>query len=238
LNAQERAAIEAVAKQFSATWEAGGDPPDARLLVDGKRVAVDIRTLKQRGRNQATAEKPRLRFDRVVIRLIEHLQATVGATVPAGTTVLLTVTAPIRLPAKTASALEDKIQTLLGRGAPQRDLNDTVHGNDVRIRLLRDGPERAPKMIGFVHNPETAPLQLFDVTSKLLDLFSVAAGWQMPKIAGERWLVAISARSFSCLEACRYILSQLSDATGYEKVLMVFSDGRVGVLAPASDLPA
>ena len=84
---QERTAIEAVARRFSATWEKGSDPPDAYIMVAGKRVAVDITTLKRRSTGQGNAAKPRLRFDKVATRLIERLQATLGETVPDGMTV-------------------------------------------------------------------------------------------------------------------------------------------------------
>ena len=107
LKKQERTAIEAVARRFSATWEKGSDPPDAFIMVDGKRVAVDITTLKRRRTGQGNAATPRLRFDKVATRLIERLQATLGETVPDGMTVLLTITAPIRLPSKTAASLEE-----------------------------------------------------------------------------------------------------------------------------------
>ena len=119
---------------------------------------------------QGNAAKPRLRFDKVATRLIERLQATLGETVPDGMTVLLTITAPIRLPSKTAASLEDKIQTLLGRRSPGRgrDEKDTIHGNRVRIRLLKDKSERAPKMIGFVHNSDSDPLLLLNMTRELL----------------------------------------------------------------------
>src|ERR1700730_2881028 len=137
LKKQERTAIEAVARRFSAMWEKGNDPPDAYIMVAGKRVAVDIRTLKRRGTGQGNAAKPRLRFDKVATRLIEHLQASLRDTVPDGMTVLLTITAPIRVPAKTAAVLEAKIHTLLGRGSPRRDQKDTIHGNRVHIRLVR-----------------------------------------------------------------------------------------------------
>src|ERR1700716_4047093 len=132
LQKQERTAIEAVARRFSATWEKGSDPPDAHIMVAGKRFAVDITTLKRRGTGQDSAAKPRLRFDRVATRIIERLRATLGETVPDGMTVLLTISAPIRLPSKTAASLEDKIQTLLGRGSPGRDEKGTIHGNGVR----------------------------------------------------------------------------------------------------------
>jgi hypothetical protein len=144
--------------------------------------------------------------------------------------VVLTIPAPIRLPSKTAVSLENKIQTFLERGLPCRDEKYTIHGNRVRIRLLRDKSERAPKMIGFVHNSNSDPLLLLDMTSELLELMSAEAGRRTPKFAGNRWLVVISARGISCLEAYRYIYSQLPIATSFKKALMVFADGSVGML--------
>jgi len=230
LKKQERTAIDAVAGRFSATWEKGSDPPDAYLMVAGKRVAVDIRSLKRRRTDHGNANKLGLRFDKVANRLIERLQATLGGTVPDGMTVVLTITAPIRLPSKTAAALEDKIQTLLGRGSPGRDEQDTFHGNRVRIRLLRVQPERVPKMIGFVHNSDSDSLRLLNMTCELLELISAEAGRRAPSLAGDRWLVLISAGEISWLAAYRYIYSRLRIATGFEKVVIVFGDGQVGVL--------
>jgi hypothetical protein len=230
LKKQERTAIEAVARRFSATWEKGSDPPDAYIMVARKRVAVDITTLKRRGTGLGKAAKPRLRFDKVATRLIERLQATLGETVPDGVTVLLTITAPIHSPAKTAASLEDKIHTLLGRGLPGREEKDTIHGNRVQIRLVTDESERAPKMIGFVHNSDSDPALLFDMTRELLELISAEAGRPAPRLAGDRWLAVMSARGISCLEAYRYIYSQLCMRTDFKKILMVFGDGRVGML--------
>ena len=225
LKKQERTALEAVARRFSATWEKSSDAADAYIVVAGKRVAVDIATLKVRGGGQGDEAKPRLRFDRVATRLMERLQGTLYETVPDGMTVLLTVTAPIRLPAKTAASLEDKIQTLLGRKSPGRDEKDTIHGNGVQIRILRDKSGRAPKMIGFVHNSDSDPLLLLNMTSELLELVGAEAGR-----AGDRWLVVIGARGILCLEAYRYIYSQLRVATHFQKIVMVFGNGSVGIL--------
>jgi hypothetical protein len=230
LKKHEQTAIEAVARRFSATWEKGSDPPGAYIIVEGKRIAVDIATLERRGIGQGIAAKPGLRFDEVATRLIARLQVTVGETVPHGTTVLLTVTAPIRLPSKTATSLEDKMKTLLGRRSPGRDRKDTIHGNRVRIRVLRGESERAPKMIGFVHNSDSDPLLLLNMTRELLDLLSAEAGKRAPNFAGERWLVVISAEGISCLEAYRYIYAQLRMATDFKKTLLVFRGGRVEVL--------
>jgi hypothetical protein len=231
LNKQKRTAIEAVAKHFSARWEEGSGFPDANITISGKRVAVEIRTLKRGGTDQErNAPKPRLRFDKAVIRLMKRLHATFVETVPDGMTVSLTVTAPIRLRSKTAAVLEDKIQTLLGRRSPGRDAKDTIHGNRIVIRLLRNKSEQVPKLIGFVHNPDTEPLLLLNMTTELLELISAEAGRRAPRVTGDRWLVVISARGISCLEAYRYIYSQLRIATDFKKILMVFADGRVGML--------
>jgi len=226
LNTLERTAIEAVARRFSATREKASDLFDAYIMVAGKRVAVDIATLKRRGTGQVNGAKPRLRFDKVATRLIEHLQAAARETVPDGTTVLLTITAPIRLPAKTAVSLEEKLRTLLGRRSQGRD---TIHGNRVLIRLLRDESSRAPKMIGFVHNPDSDPRLLLNLTRELLGLLSAADGRRAPRLTGDRWLLLITGET-SCLEAYRYVYSQLRAVTAFKKILMVFDDGRVEVL--------
>jgi hypothetical protein len=225
---QGRTVVEAVARRFSAKWDS--DPSNAYITVAGKRVAVDIATLKPRGSGQGDAAKPGLRFDKVATRLIARLQATLGETVPDGMTVLLTITAPIRLPSKTAAALEVKIQILLGRESAGRNAKDTIHGNRVQIRLWRDESGRAPKMIGFVHNSDSDPLLLLNMTRELLELISAAAGRRARRPAGDRWLVVISAEGTSCFEAYRYICSQLRTATEFKKILIVFGDGRVEVL--------
>ena len=230
LNTQQQTAIETVARRFSATWEKGSDPPDAYIIVAGKRVAIDITTLKWRGTLKVNAAKPRLRFDKVATRLIERLQATLGETVPDGMTVLLTITAPIRLASKTAAALEGKLHAILGRESPSRDEKITIHGNRVQIRVLRDAPERAPKMVGFVHNPDSDRLLLLNMTSELLELISTDVGGRAIRLAGDQWLVVIGEKDFSFLELYRYICSQLGRATDFKKILMVFGDGRVEML--------
>src|ERR1700728_1209197 len=227
LNKQERTAIEAVARHFSATLGEDNGPSDAYISVAGKQVAVDITTLKRRGTDQANAAKPRLRVDKVATGLIERLQATLGQSVPDGLTVLLTITAPIRLPSKTAASLEDKIQTLLGTGPPARDAKDTIHGNRIQIRLFRDESGRAPKMIGFVHNSDSDPLLYLNMTGELLELISAKAGRRAQRLAGDRWLVVISAGGLSWLEAYRYVYSQLGMASDYKKIFMVFDDGQL-----------
>jgi hypothetical protein len=221
---QERAAIEAVARRFSATWKSGRN---AHLTVARKRVSVDVRTIRSRGAGRNGA-RPGLRFDRVATRLVDRVRAAVGEAIPDGSTVLLTVTAPIHLASKTASALEERIRTVIGRGSAGRDERRTIHRNRVRIRLLRHEIERAPKIIGFVHNPDSDPLLLLNITRDLLGL--IETGSRSAQRAGRRWLVVVSQGRTADLQAYRYIYSQLCAAARFQKAFVVFPDGQVGVL--------
>lgn len=106
-----------------------------------------------------------LRFDKVAMRVINRLKVGLGGDVPPGTTVLVAITAPIRLPSKTAAAVEAKARTLLARNRQSRDARFSVHGNRVRIRVVRNGPARAAKVIGFVHNADVDVRKLLDTAS-------------------------------------------------------------------------
>ncbi|MGA7153951.1 MAG: hypothetical protein WBY84_21495, partial [Pseudolabrys sp.] len=154
---RERAALEAVARHFSATWEKGEAPPDAYLTIAGKRIAVEVTTTKLRIAERGGLTKPRLRFDRVALGFVRRLQAALSASVPDGRTLILTITAPIRAPSKTAAALEDNIRTYLARQSAQGEAKHTIHGNQIRVRLVKGGSRRTTKVIGFVHNPDSDP---------------------------------------------------------------------------------
>ena len=99
---------------------------------------------------------------------MESLKSGLRKDVPAGMTALFTVTAPIRLASKSASELEEKIRHALQRGSPGRDRKYTIHGNDVRVRLVRHGRARAPRVLGFVHNLESDAARILDTASEKL----------------------------------------------------------------------
>jgi hypothetical protein len=176
LGKRARAALEAVARHFSATWEKGEGPPDAYLTIAGKRIAVEVTTTTQRIADRGSLTKPRLRFDRVALRLVRRLQEALSASVPDGNTLILTITAPIRVPSKTAAALEDNIRTYLARQSARAEAKYTIHGNRIRVRLVKGGSRRTTKVIGFVHNPDSDPDVLFDLTHSLLERTHGRAG--------------------------------------------------------------
>jgi len=221
----EQAAIEAVARQFSANVREGRDRTDAYLTHAGKRTALAVTCIESRATARAKATKPRLRFDRVALRLVADLRAAVGGSVPEGETVLVTITAPIRLASRTATAMAEKIRKLIAtRSAPAR-LTDTIHGNEIRVHLLKGGTGRTARLIGFVHNPDSDPTILIDVARSLL----ARLGAGEPR-APHRWLVVASGDGPVPIEACRQVCSQLGVRRVFEQTLVVLPGGQIATL--------
>jgi hypothetical protein len=57
---------------------------------------------------------------------------------------------------------------LLTAGSGSQDEADTIHGNQVRLRLARLPANSGPKLIGFVHNPDSDPGRLLDLAERWL----------------------------------------------------------------------
>ena len=192
-------------------------------VITGQHLAIGVRTLKRRGSSHRDSAAPRLRFDKVATRLIDRLRASVADAVPDGTTALVTVTAPIRLASKTTAALEATIR-------PIRNQTHRIHGNRIDVRILRHGLADLPRAVALVHNADSNPLVLFEMTRELLELLQANVSTVLAKRAAERCVIVPSARSIACLESYRSIYSQLRTARSSGSILMVFDDGRIGVV--------
>jgi len=99
----------------------------------------------------ARAAKIRLRFDKVALGFVARLRTALRGRVPAGKTLVVTCTAPIRQDSKTGAALVEELQKRLARASSRLAYDDVVYDNRVSARLLASAP-RAPKVLGFVHD--------------------------------------------------------------------------------------
>ena len=109
---------------------------------------------------------PRLRFDKAALRVIAGVCESLSGGVPDGVCVVFTVSAPIREPAKTTAAIILLARAMLPPGT-NAELAETVHGNSVRMRVVRRATERTAKVAGFVHNAEPPPEVLLDLAQAL-----------------------------------------------------------------------
>jgi hypothetical protein len=235
---REQDALEAVARHFSATWLKGEDPSDAYVTTARKRIAVEVVALEPRIVDPSRLAKPRLRFDRVALGFVGRLQAAASRLVPDDRTALLAVTAPIRLPAKTAAALEERIHFLLARRSLPLEIRDTIHGNGIRMRLVRVGSRGTSKLIGFVHNPGSDPDVLLDLAQSLRVAIRAAGTRRAPTgFAGERWLVLAHQDGLVDVETYRHVLAQGTVPAGFNRILMVLAGGGVESLTSKKGAP-
>jgi hypothetical protein len=123
------------------------------------RVATFEREIAER----IAAAGVRLRFDKVALRLVYRLKASVADIVPDDQCIMFTVTAPVRLPAKTGAALQCML-----RAVHTDELRRIVNGNEVRARRVTTVPTDMPRVIGFVHNPESNAGLILDLAESIL----------------------------------------------------------------------
>jgi hypothetical protein len=79
------------------------------------------------------------------------------------------VTAPIRVPGKTAGELTDRVRVwLYGRNAPAAT-RYTIRGNAIRVCVVNGRQQREPNVRGFVHNPDVDVKALFDEAREIIE---------------------------------------------------------------------
>lgn len=107
-----------------------------------------------------------LRFDKVAIRLLTGCRDALFNHIPGNTVVLVTITAPILLPAKTGTELIRQIKTLLQGTAYHTNNNLVIFQNKILVRIIRVPGKQDIAMTGFVHNPGSNAVELLDMASK------------------------------------------------------------------------
>lgn len=105
----------------------------------------------------------RLRFDKVALRLLDDVTASVAQALPAGQSIAFTITAPIKFPAKTSTALQQWLKRLVTRGS-----STIINGNEIRARLMNHTANDLRRVIGFVHNAGINPDVALDIAETSL----------------------------------------------------------------------
>jgi hypothetical protein len=160
---------------------------------------------------------PRLRFDRTAIGFVTRLQKALTKSIPEGSTLIVTCTAPIRRDSKTSKELQAQLDLMLASG--RKRLGSTIAGNRIQARVLQ-GHAQPGRLLGFIHNPEPGPEVLFSLSRAVLR--SLDAGSLRP--AGES-LVIRNRNGRVPVQALQYICTALRAETVFHRVL-VLEDGK------------
>jgi hypothetical protein len=109
-----------------------------------------------------------LRFDKVALAFVGDVQRNARDLVPRGRTLIVTITAPIRLPAKTTAVLCERVRAALVAAPANLRIDETINGNRISVRLAKNVRGYAPNVIAVVHNPETPAVLLIEMTATFL----------------------------------------------------------------------
>jgi hypothetical protein len=114
-------------------------------------MVLNTATVEKKITQRLAAAGIRLRFDKVALRLLDGVRAALAQSLPEDQSIAFTVTAPIKLPAKTSAALQEWLRRL-----PTHGLATTINGNEIRARIINNSTSGMPRVIGFVHNADLA----------------------------------------------------------------------------------
>ena len=151
-------------------------------MSKGKRVGVEVMTVKPLVPRGSKVTPPRLRFDKVVLRVFRDLRTALNEEVPGGVTVVITLTAPIRLASKTTAAIETNVREMLAKRGATSSRARTIEGNEVRIEVVRGAKTSTSPLVGFVHNRDSDPTILFRLTRALLRRAATLGGSQKLRV--------------------------------------------------------
>ncbi len=191
---------------------------------DGRRITVRVAPFRPGGARKAQRVGLRLRLDKVATALVRRVRSAVQRSVPENRTVMVTVTAPIRLAARTAEAIEARIRSRLRGGAAGHSVH-RLHGNTVHIWVWKRGSCTTSKLLGFVHNPGTDPTALMEATRALLR----ALGQPRCVPAGPtgKWLIIEDSSLRLSTGAYQNLCGQLRLETAFERICLRRAGGGI-----------
>ncbi len=224
LRPEERSAADAVARHFSATWPEGG----THLKHGGRKIAVAFAALAPRNGGRAPVAKPRLRYDRVALRVIRDLRARLRPLLANGETLILTARAPILQAGKTVNALEERLRSRRAGKSRTAALKARIFGNQIGIRLLPNAG-RGSQVLVFVHSEGSKPGVIANAAQCVLECLRAKAGSAGTAAGKERWLILLGPSALA--ETCRDACAQLSGRSLFAKIVLVADGAKVEALA-------
>ena len=218
----ELATLDAVATGLSPDRRAEDDR--LKVIVDGQPMDITLHALRRTARER-DRPAPRLRVDRVVLRVCDDLHAASLRLLPAESLAFVTLQAPIRQASKTVSSIETTLRALAAGKPTGRTRASASFGNRIRVGLLPAPRSARSRLVCLVYTAGVHSAGLLAMTRDLLALM------QLPtRRSALGWLVVTTPERCHLLPVYRHILAQLGVRLPYRAVLMVFGDGKTGRL--------
>lgn len=232
LRPDEKFCIHAVVALVGGKWYEGENPPDAYLSIGSENIAVEISTLTQYIVGHNGGYKPRFSEDSTALRLCNELDEQLKNRVPAGRTVLLTLSAPINCARKLKPRLSEEIMALVEiAGETDVTVEREILGNKITIHHLPEDRPSGKKVVGGVQNKKAGTDILANAKDILEDRIAVKAQKCKPLLSnGQVWLVLFNDYWLADFNTYKQAMAQISSKHPFERILIVSGSGSVTVL--------
>jgi hypothetical protein len=229
LREDELFAIEAVAREYCASWKPGENPPDAYVVIGEETIAVEISKLALHVTDDR-GTRPRLSDDSTALSLDKELEEELRHVIPDGYTICLILRPRIAERRKTQAALAKKLGELVAdpttfpSGQPMQ-----FFGNTITPHLVCAAGDK--KIVSMLL-PQSPGREVISTARDMLEERIIAKAQKCALLTGRMWLALRD--DFYRLPDLDDYKSAVSSLAGlehpFEKILLIVDDGKVEIL--------
>ncbi|WP_271611455.1 hypothetical protein [Bradyrhizobium sp. CCBAU 21360] len=236
LREDEQFVMTSIARNFSATWRPGENPPDAYLTFDAGSVAVEITTLTQHVTDDR-GTRPRLSDDSATGDFADALNDELGHLIPDGFTIGLVLSSPILELRKTRARLAQIIRAHIANfKSLESDQTIQINGNSITIGLTHHEDTQYKKVSAVFMNRNSSANILVNATQILEDRITTKARKCAHLLDRDPvWLALLNDYWLAEPDTYRVALSRLTIQHPFERILLVSGDGSVHLLYVAPE---
>lgn len=222
---EEVFAMNAIVKKFGGCFVEGEDPPDAYLLINDKRVAVEVTQLIQFVSNDKNLVVPRRSHDKPAIELSDALDSRLKNIIQKDKFVFLVLESPINNIRLTKQKLEQEILNQLSTGVTKQEL--VIEQNKISINVYEQATT-SKKVACAVFNKHSSADILTNVTDLLRErILAKLKTTKAESYDGEYWLALLNDYWIADIQSYRLAYKKLDIKHNFAKILIVNESGQV-----------
>jgi hypothetical protein len=228
VNSNEIYVLDCLVTKYGGSYTKGEDPPDSYLVLDRKKIAVEVTRLVQQVPDERGRMVPRISQDQPPFDLAKSVQDEVGGDLPINCNVLLVLSAPIHQARKTKRELVEVVRSCLRE---EREIEKiSLFGNEIEIEINYNATmsERVRCIVSNKFSTANIGENAIQILSdrviekeKKCD-FSIACE--------EYWLALYNDYWLASLKSYQYAYRQLRLDHSFDKILLIDGYGRVDEL--------
>ena len=147
---EEEFVLEALVSEIGGEFVDGDDPPDAYLMHDGRRIAVEVSRLIQHTINEHGQLRPRLSDDVPALTLADHLDDDLRNNIPDKKFFFVVIPSPVNDVRRTREQINQIILEMIQ--SESEEFEGGVCGNLIQIKIINGDRPSGKKIVAALPN--------------------------------------------------------------------------------------